>query len=102
MVEINENGPDIQLEESETKGRFFFIDPSGETAEMTFSKAGEGLMIIDHTEVPKPLSGLGLGIALVRSGVDYARNHSRKIVPLCPYAAHQFRKHAEWHDVLNK
>ena len=62
----------------------------------------EGLIIIDHTEVPETLSGLGLGVRLVESGVQFARDSGRKIVPLCPYAAHQFRKHAEWHDVLNR
>ena len=92
----------IDLEETETKGRFWVTGADLTGAEMTFSKAGEGLMIIDHTEVPEQLSGRGIGIALVTAGVEYARNNGRKVVPLCPYAAHQFRKHAEWHDVLNR
>ncbi|MEM9279820.1 MAG: GNAT family N-acetyltransferase [Pseudomonadota bacterium] len=93
---------EIHLEESDTKGRYYSDTKDGAFAEMTFTKAGEGLMIIDHTEVPKSLSGLGLGVRLVECGVAYARETGRKIVPLCPYAAHQFRKHSEWHDVLNK
>ncbi|MEM9329815.1 MAG: GNAT family N-acetyltransferase [Pseudomonadota bacterium] len=92
----------IHLEESDTKGRYFSDSVNGAFAEMTFTKAGEGLIIIDHTEVPQALSGLGLGVRLVESGVRFARESGRKIVPLCPYAAHQFRKHAEWHDVLNR
>ncbi|HJO49629.1 MAG TPA: N-acetyltransferase [Sulfitobacter pontiacus] len=29
------------------------------------------------------------------------REQSKKIVPLCPFAASEFRKHPEWADVLN-
>lgn len=92
----------IHLEEGETKGRFYTDALDGHVAEMTFSKAGEGLMIIDHTQVPEALSGRGIGLELVSRGVEYARSSGRKVVPLCPYAAHQFRKHPEWHDILNR
>ena len=27
---------------------------------------------------------------------------SKKIIPLCPFAASQFRRHAEWADVLKQ
>lgn len=93
---------DLRLEETETKGRFYITAPNGDVAEMTFSKTGETLLIIDHTEVPTSLSGTGTGVQLVAAGVEYARSNGRKVVPLCPYAAHQFRKHPEWHDVLDR
>lgn len=92
----------IKLEETVSKRRLYTPVKAGEQAEMTFSKTGETLLIIDHTSVPAPYSGTGIGVRLVEAGIAYARNNYRKIVPLCPYAAHQFRKHAEWHDVLNK
>lgn len=92
----------IHMDIGETKGRFFTDPMDGHVAEMTFSIAGESLMIIDHTEVPQALSGQGIGVSLVEHGVNYARKVGRKVVPLCPYAAHQFRKHADWHDVLDK
>ena len=102
MIENSLANGAISLDESETKGRFRIQAENSLVAEMTFSKAGESLIIIDHTEVPEQLSGKGLGVALVKAGVEYARKAGRKVVPLCPYAAHQFRKHAEWHDVLNR
>lgn len=67
---------------------------------MTYSRAGESLIIIDHTGVPDELSGKGLGAMLVQRGVEDARREGRKIVPLCPFAKAQFGKHAEWRDVL--
>ncbi len=92
----------LHLEENETKGRFYIEAKDGDVAEMTFSKTGETLLIIDHTEVPPSLSGTGVGLQLVTAGVEYARANGRKVVPLCPYAAHQFRKHPEWRDVLDR
>jgi hypothetical protein len=42
----------IDLDETETKGRYELCDDDGtQAAEMTFSKAGASLLIIDHTEV---------------------------------------------------
>ena len=67
---------------------------------MTFSKAGERLVIIDHTEVPDAFRGQGVGQALVARGVADARAAGKKILPLCPFAAAQFRRHQEWADVL--
>ena len=91
---------DIQLEESETRGRYFIAAPGGEVAEMTFSKAGADTIIIDHTGVPDAFRGQGVGAALVARGVEDARAAGKKIIPLCPFAAAQFRRHPEWADVL--
>jgi hypothetical protein len=39
---------------------------------------------------------------LVQRAVDDARAAGKKLVPLCPFAAAQFRRHPEWSDVLNR
>ena len=67
---------------------------------MTFSRAGETLLIIDHTSVPDAYRGQNLGVALVARAVEDARRKGLKIMPLCPFAAAQFRRHPEWGDVL--
>lgn len=74
----------------------------GQSAEMTFSRAGERLIIIDHTDVPAALRGQGVGEKLVARAVADAREAGKKIVPLCPFAAAQFRKHPEYADVLSR
>tara|TARA_X000000950_G_scaffold256937_1_gene322832 strand:- start:460 stop:579 length:120 start_codon:yes stop_codon:yes gene_type:complete len=38
---------------------------------------------------------------LIEQIVADMREQSKKIVPLCPFAASEFRKHPEWADVLN-
>ncbi|GGY49579.1 GNAT family N-acetyltransferase [Parvularcula lutaonensis] len=90
---------EIQREESDSKGRYF-VAIDGHEAEMTYSRAGEKLIIIDHTGVPDALRGKGVGVALVQRGVEDARREGRKILPLCPYAKAQIDRHEDWQDVL--
>lgn len=93
---------EIKLEETSSKGRYFLTAPGGEVAEMTFSRTGAHLIIIDHTGVPDAFRGQGAGLRLVTRAVEDARASGTKIIPLCPFAAAQFRKHPDWADVLNR
>ncbi|MEO3389255.1 GNAT family N-acetyltransferase [Mesorhizobium sp. CAU 1741] len=92
----------IDREENETKGRYVARAPGGPEAEMTFTKVGKHQMIIDHTEVPDAYRGQGVGARLVERAVDDARAAGVTVIPLCPFAAAQFRRHPEWADVLRK
>lgn len=92
---------EITREDTDSKGRYVFRLGDQPDAEMTFSKAGDSLIIIDHTEVPDALRGTGAGVALVTRGVEDARAAGLKILPLCPFAAAQFKRHPEWGDVLS-
>lgn len=89
----------IAVEDFGNKGRYVYKADRHE-AEMTFSKAGTSQIIIDHTDVPEAFRGQGVGVALVSRAVEDARESGVKIRPLCPFAAAQFRRHPEWHDVL--
>lgn len=90
----------ITLDDRGSKGRYFVTGPNGATAEMTFTKVGEHQLIIDHTEVPDAFRGQGVGLKLVTRAVEDARAAGKKIIPLCPFANAQFRRHPEWADVL--
>lgn len=92
----------IQLEQTESKGAFFIEEGVKRLAEMTFTKAGEGLIIIDHTEVSDALRGTGAGKKLVTEAVEYARKNNLKILPLCPFAKSVFDRTPEFGDVLSK
>jgi predicted GNAT family acetyltransferase len=91
---------DIQREEGPSKGRYFYRLGDDE-AEMTYSRAGASRIIIDHTGVPPAFRGTGAGLALVARAVEDARAAGLTILPLCPFAAAQFRRHPEWADVLD-
>lgn len=70
-------------------------------AELTYSRASETLIIIDHTGVPAALRGMSVGVKLVERAVLDARASGTKIMPLCPFAKAQIQRHKEWQDVLN-
>lgn len=92
---------DIQLEQSETKGAFYIAQNGERLAEMTFSRAGNNLIIIDHTEVSDKLRGTGAGKQLVEAAVTFARNNQLKVLPLCPFARAVFEKNKAYSDVLS-
>jgi predicted GNAT family acetyltransferase len=96
-------GDEVEIEREDTgsKGRYVYR-AGGNEAEMTFSKAGTRQIIIDHTEVPEAFRGQGVGLRLVERAVADARKDGKTIIPLCPFAAAQFRRHPEWADVLKK
>jgi predicted GNAT family acetyltransferase len=94
--------PEIRLEDNGGKGRYVVDGPDGAEAEMTFTKVGAHQVIIDHTEVPDVFRGQGVGLRLVTRAVEDARAAGKTIIPLCPFAAAQFRRHPEWSDVLRK
>jgi predicted GNAT family acetyltransferase len=90
----------IQQEEKESKGSFFIESEGKRLAEMTYSKAGDALIIIDHTEVDDALRGTGAGQSLVEAAVIWARENKKKIMPLCPFASSVFRKNPSYQDVI--
>lgn len=92
---------EVEREDGPSKGRYRII-VDGVEAEMTYSRAGKGLLIIDHTEVPAALRGRKVGERLVRQAVEDARREGVSIMPLCPFAKAQIDRHPEWQDVLRR
>lgn len=90
----------IQMEEVGNKGSFYVEKDGNRIAEMTFSKAGENMIIIDHTEVSDSLRGTGTGKAMVLEAVKWAREKNIKIMPLCPFANSVFKRNPDIRDVL--
>lgn len=90
----------ITREDTPTGGRYVARAPGKPEAEMTFSKAGTGVLSIDHTGVPKELSGMGVGLALVEHMVRDAHERHLKIIPVCPFTKATLQKHKEWQDIL--
>lgn len=99
MSGIPEGSFPIEHETGDTKGRYM-VELNGVKAEMTYSKAGDSMIIIDSTEVPDAMRGQKVGVALVSKAVEDARSLGKKIMPLCPFAKAQFARHSEWRDVL--
>lgn len=99
MSDVPETSFTIEHTASDTKG-CYMVKLNGAQAEMTYSKAGDALIIINSTEVPDAMRGQKVGVALVSKAVENARSSGKKIMPLCPFAKAQFARHPEWRDVL--
>lgn len=81
--------------------RRYYIDDNGVVAaEMTYSPAGDTMIIIDHTDVNDNYRGQGLGRKLLDRVVEDARKSNIKIIPLCPYAKSVFDKDESIRDTL--
>jgi predicted GNAT family acetyltransferase len=90
----------VQHTKSGSKG-LFFVEYEGEVAaEMVYTMPAGDQMLIEHTEVSDTLRGKNIGYELVHAGVEYARHHGLKIIPLCPFAKAVLSKKLEWQDVL--
>lgn len=95
--------PDMTIthQEEGSKGVYKALVEGKPDAEMTYSRASNTLIIIDHTGVPDELRGMGVGVKLVERAVMDARASGTKIMPLCPFAKAQLQRHKEWQDVLS-
>ncbi|HLP13892.1 MAG TPA: GNAT family N-acetyltransferase [Flavobacteriales bacterium] len=83
-----------------SKGSFMAIVDGKHAGLMTYSKAGDDKIIIDHTEVDPVYKGQNIGKQLVMAAVEMARIQKIKIMPLCPFAKSVFDRTAELKDVL--
>jgi predicted GNAT family acetyltransferase len=58
-------------------------------------------VVFPHTVVPPAHEGQGLGSALVRASLDWARAEGLKVVPACSFYARYMTRHPESHDLLS-
>lgn len=58
------------------------------------------VLTLTHTEVPKAVTGTGVGSALVAWVLDHARAQGQQVVPLCPYVAAYIRRHPAYADLV--
>jgi predicted GNAT family acetyltransferase len=59
-----------------------------------------GLIVYNHTEVPKGLEGRGIASQLAKTALDFAQASELKVMPLCPYVATYIRRHPEYKALL--
>ena len=91
---------EIQRSEDRDRGEFFIEENDGRLALMTYKKAGDDKIIIDHTEVDPNFRGEGLGEDLVAAGVEYARKNNLKIIATCPFAKKVIDENPAFRDIL--
>jgi uncharacterized protein len=80
----------------------FEIEQDGQTGYLEFETDSDGWMTIWHTEVAEGLRGKGIGLELVTTAFEYAREHSLRVDVICPLAKHLVEKHPAFKDLLGK
>lgn len=89
------------LEDQGDRGRYLaHVEDRPETGELSFKRAGEHRIRVDHVGVPDALRGTGVGVALARHVVAEARANGFTIYPQCPFLASQALKNPDWADVI--
>ncbi|MGD1848639.1 MAG: GNAT family N-acetyltransferase [Salibacteraceae bacterium] len=92
---------EFKIEESGSKGEVTAVEAGKTLGTMTYSVAGEHLIIIDHTDVAPEGQGKAIGKRLLFTLVEELRASNRKAMPLCPFANAMFKKLPEIRDVLS-
>lgn len=94
---------DVKLTlDDNNRGAFSIIEEGEQIGEMVISISGQNLTVY-HTEVSPKGEGKGLAKEMLAAMVDYAREHSLKVIPLCPFVHGQFKRHPEaYTDIWNK
>lgn len=91
----------ITQEDDGKKGAFISTENGTQAGMMTYTWAGEERFIIDHTEMSEGFNGRGVGKEMVMAAVYFAREHKKKVIPLCPFAKSVFDRTPEIKDVMN-
>jgi len=92
----------VMRTEEGNHGRFKADDGGHTVGELTYSRAGDNLVILNHTAVSPDARGTGVGRTLVDAAVAWARETQTKLMPLCPYAKSVFEKDASLADVWHR
>ena len=78
----------------------FEVTLEGETAFAEY-RLHPTYITLPHTVVPPAFEGKGVGSALAKAALGYAREHGLKVKPLCPFIAGYIGKHPEWQDLVH-
>ena len=59
-------------------------------------------VVFTHTDVPRALEGRGVGASLARTGLEWARAHELRVVPVCPFVAAYIGRNPEYMDLVRR
>ena len=88
-----------ELTDNRSQSRFEML-VEGRVAFVTYRR-GDGVMMLNHAEVPPELEGRGVGSQLVKATLDAVRAEGLKVMPRCSFVAAYIRRHREYADLLS-
>ncbi len=88
----------MEIVNNKKEYRFEIPFEDGEYATLTYRWL-KGSMVLMHTLVPAANRKKGVGAALVKYVLDYARAQHLKIIVYCPFVARYMKMHLEYNDL---
>lgn len=90
----------IEIIHNPQKNRFeTTID--GKLSKLDYLQNGNNF-VITHVGVHPDLRGQGVAGKIVETGIEYARENSFRVVPMCSYAAAYIRRHPEYAELTKQ
>ncbi|NJC05040.1 hypothetical protein GGQ97_000833 [Sphingomonas kaistensis] len=85
---------------NEAAGRFELRLDDGHVAFADY-RLRDGKVLFPHTVVPPHHEGQGIGSAIAKASLDWARDEGLQVVPACSFYATYMKRHPEFHDLLD-
>ena len=82
-------------------GKRFETVIDGKLSKLDYIQDGENF-VITHVGVHPDLRGGGVAGKIVQAGLEYARENSFRVIPMCSYAASYIRKHPEYAELTKQ
>lgn len=79
---------------------FIAIEDGQQMGRTEYYLSPEGSVVITHVGIGPEFRGSGNGDRFVAGIVDYCRENSLKVVPMCSFSRSVFERHPELRDVL--
>jgi len=95
-----ENSMQILFKTSGENSFFFIGNAEAPDAYLSFRHKDNDTIVAEHTVVSTSLRGKGIAGKLAHKLMDYARENSLKIIPVCSYVVGFFAKNSEFEDLL--
>ena len=96
---MTETSPPLGIRDNPDRHRFETDLGDGAIAIAEYNLL-HGKILFTHTEVPSQHEGKGIGSALIRFALDWARERQLQVIPSCPFFAAFIKKHADQQDLL--
>lgn len=90
----------LEVTHNEAEHRFeVWID--GLLSKLDYIQDGKNF-VISHVGVHPELRNQGIAGKIVQAGLEYARQNSLRVIPMCSYAAAYIRRNPQYAELMNQ
>lgn len=98
MNQLDLNALEIAHNKAENR---FEVWIEGNLSKLDYIQDGKNF-VITHVGVHPDLRGQGVAGKIVQVSLEYAKEKSLRVIPMCSYAAAYMRRHPEYAQLMNQ